>query len=185
MGKNQSLVLVKESATKILANEVVERHSLFQLQCFVLAKEPTIQGKLQQCLREIKARNQSLEALDLEIEEQKDKLEIIDLDISEMSGRKEDSTRQEKLKEIKRQASVLALRFITDEYTMPLGVFVTREATRKAVHNKPIEFASKELMFKYARHFIRKKFNADVDHLLNHSVLLRNIKTQSKLSQFV
>lgn len=91
----------------------------------------------------------------------------------------------EKLKEMKRQASVLALRFITDEYTMPLGVWCTREAARKAVNNKPIEFASKELMFKYARHFIRKKFNADVDYLLESSKLLKNIMQQKKLINFL
>ena len=91
----------------------------------------------------------------------------------------------EKLKEMKRQASVLALRFITDEYTMPLGVFVTREAARKAVNNKPIEFSSKKLMLTYAKHFIRKKFNADVEYFFNKSILLRSMKEQSKLAQFV
>jgi len=91
----------------------------------------------------------------------------------------------EKLKEIKRQASVLALRFITDEYTMPLGVFVTREATRKAVHNNPLEFASKELMFKYAAHLIKRKFNYNVGHLLSSSMLMRGIKQQTKLARFI
>ena len=90
----------------------------------------------------------------------------------------------EKLKEMKRQASVLALRFITDEYTMPLGVWVTREATRKSVNSKPIEFASKELMITYAKHLIRKKFNVNIEDILGHSLLLQNIKKQSKLTQF-
>ena len=91
----------------------------------------------------------------------------------------------EKLKEIKKQASVLALRFITDEYTMPLGVFVTREAARKAVKNKPIEFSSKELMLEYAKKLVKKKFNYNVDYLLNASRLLKNIKQQTKLEKFV
>jgi len=91
----------------------------------------------------------------------------------------------EKLNEMKRQAFVLALRFITDEYTMPLGVFVTREAARKAVNNKPIEFASKEFMFKYAAHLIRRRFNYNADYLLNASKLLKNIKHQAKLEKFL
>ncbi len=91
----------------------------------------------------------------------------------------------EKLNEMKRQASVLALRFITDEYTMPLGVFVTREAARKAVNNKSIEFASKELMIIYANHLVKKKFNTNLDYLLSHSILLHHMKEQSKLAQFV
>jgi len=91
----------------------------------------------------------------------------------------------EKLKAMKKQASVLALRFITDEYIMPLGVFVTREATRKAVKNKTIEFASKELMLEYARKLAKKRFNCNADHLLNASKLLSDIKHQAKLERFI
>ena len=91
----------------------------------------------------------------------------------------------EKLRELKRQASVLALRFITDEYTMPLGVWCTREAARKAVANKPIEFSSKELLINYAQSLVKKKFGYNVEYILKDSILLRNIKSQSKLSQFV
>ena len=91
----------------------------------------------------------------------------------------------EKLKEMKKQASVLALRFITDEYTMPLGVWCTREAARKAVNNKPIEFSSKELMLEYAGKLIKRNFNYNADYLLNASRLLKNMKQQTKLIKFV
>jgi DNA repair protein NreA len=91
----------------------------------------------------------------------------------------------EKLKEIKRQASVLALRFITDDYSMPLGVWVTREATRKAMDLKSIKFSSKELMIEYARKVVRKKFNYDLDFSLKNSLLLKNIKQQTKLVKFI
>ncbi len=91
----------------------------------------------------------------------------------------------EKLREMKRQASVLALRFITDEYTMPLGVWVTREATRKAMSSNPIEFSSKELMLEYARKLIKRRFSYNVDYLLNVSKVLKNIKQQTKLERFI
>ena len=91
----------------------------------------------------------------------------------------------EKLKQMKRQASALALRFITDEYSMPLGVWVTREATRKSMSSKPIEFSSRELVLEYARKFVKKRFNYDADHLLNASKLLKSVKEQKKLAQFV
>ncbi|MDP3765666.1 MAG: hypothetical protein Q8R04_04070 [Nanoarchaeota archaeon] len=91
----------------------------------------------------------------------------------------------EKLKEMKRQASVLALRFITDEYTMPLGVWCTREAARKAVANKPIEFSSKELMLEYAGKLIKRKFNYNAGYLLDSSRLLKNIKQQKKLEKYL
>ena len=90
----------------------------------------------------------------------------------------------DKLKQMKRQAQVLALRFITPEYTAPLGVWVTREAARKALQNKPLEFSSKELMLIYIKHLIKKKFNYNVETLLNKSLLLKNLRTQKKLTAF-
>lgn len=49
----------------------------------------------------------------------------------------------------------------------------------------PIEFSSKELMLEYARKLIKKKFNYNVDYLLNSSKLLRNFKQQAKLEKFI
>lgn len=86
MSTEISLKNVLTAAEIILKNEVVERHSLFQLQCFILAKEPTIQGKLQQCLREIKSRKKTLDALSLEIAEQKDGLILIDIETEEFNS---------------------------------------------------------------------------------------------------
>lgn len=89
----------------------------------------------------------------------------------------------EKLNELKKRGSVLALRFVTGEYYCPLGVWVVREATRKALISKPIHFDSKELMFTYTKHLIKKKFGYDVDKLLKESKLLKNMK-QRKLTAF-
>ncbi|MBW3014750.1 hypothetical protein KY335_05950, partial [Candidatus Woesearchaeota archaeon] len=90
----------------------------------------------------------------------------------------------EKLNSLKRQGSVLALRFITKEYAVPLGVWVVREATRRALESKPIHFASKELMLHYARLKIKKEFNFNLDLLLKESKLLKEIKEQKKLFDF-
>lgn len=79
----------------------------------------------------------------------------------------------EHMRSEKRQGSVLALRFITDEYVLPLGVWVTREATRNALSAKPITFASKELMLTYARQLARRKFGIDLNQILGKSWLLR------------
>lgn len=91
----------------------------------------------------------------------------------------------EKLKQIKRQASVLVLRFITGEYAVPLGVWVTREAARKALNNKPLIFSGKELMLKYAKALIQKKFGYNLDNTIKHSRLLNELNQQSKLINFV
>ena len=86
---------------------------------------------------------------------------------------------------MKKQGSVLALRFITGDYTLPLGVWITREAARKAMQSKPIEFSSKELMLEYAKKLAKKKFGFDLDGILKNSVLLRDMKQQSKLVKFL
>lgn len=68
----------------------------------------------------------------------------------------------EHLKQQKRQAAALVIRFITDEYTNPLGVWVCREATRKALAQQPLRFATEELLLHYvsAR---AKKFGVDFE----------------------
>ncbi len=91
----------------------------------------------------------------------------------------------EKMNSLGRQHSCLILRFITKEYNVPLGVWVTREASRKALQNKPIRFSSKGLMLKYAKELILRKFGFNIDSLLEKSVLLKNIKQQTKLSKFL
>mgnify|MGYP006289449785 FL=1 len=91
----------------------------------------------------------------------------------------------EKLKKMKRQSSVFALRFITGEYAVPLGVWVTREATRKTLKERPIEFASRELMLDYARKLVKKKFGYGLDNLLNKSILIKDMKSQLKLRAFL
>ena len=90
----------------------------------------------------------------------------------------------EQLNERRQQASVLALRFITDEYTTPLGVWVVREAVRKAVTRKPLAFASKELLLRYATDVIRIRFNFDLARILGQSRILRNQKQQRRLHEF-
>ena len=91
----------------------------------------------------------------------------------------------EKLKSMKRQATVLTLRFITDDYAVPLGVWVTREAARKALNSRPIKFNDKETMLNYAKALVKKKWGYDAQCLYNESVLLRNMKMQRKLIGFI
>ncbi len=90
----------------------------------------------------------------------------------------------EKLREKKRQAAVLVLRFITDDYAVPLGVWVTREAARKALNNKPIRFNDKETMIKYAKALAKKKWGYDADKLFRESFLLKEMRSQKKLLSY-
>ncbi len=91
----------------------------------------------------------------------------------------------EKLSELRRQGSCLCLRFITNEYWAPLGVWVCREGVRKSLKPKPLEFGSKELLLNYAKVFIKRKFNFDLEKIFKQSKLLKNLRTQRKLGEFV
>jgi len=86
----------------------------------------------------------------------------------------------EKMKELKRQASVLVFRFIDDSYLVPLGVWVTREASRIALKNPSISFADKSLSLKYASSFSLRKFNINLNNFIKKSKLL----TQKRLTDF-
>lgn len=90
----------------------------------------------------------------------------------------------EKMKQLKRQHSCLALRFITPEYNLPLGVWICREAARKSTESKPIFFSDEILLLQYARKFISNKFGFDLDLILNKSRLLKEKKQQPKLTTF-
>lgn len=82
----------------------------------------------------------------------------------------------EKFNEMKRQGQALLLRFITDEYYMPLGVWVVRQAVKNTMNSKPIEFGSPELMIQYAKKVASRKFGRDLSWLENKSLLLKERK---------
>ncbi len=88
----------------------------------------------------------------------------------------------EKLNQLRRKASVLALRFTTPEYTVPLGVWVCREATRKALAKQPLMFSGKEELIQYAT---RMCLQYKIDPiLLKQSKLLHEMNTQQRLDVF-
>lgn len=81
MEKTENELMTKlESKAEV---DVVARHSYFQLKYFVIGKEPTHQARLWQCLREIKARKESLHSINWEIEDSEDNLELLNIDIQE------------------------------------------------------------------------------------------------------
>lgn len=90
----------------------------------------------------------------------------------------------EKLKKLKLQGSVLALRFITAEDKYPLGAWVCREATRTSMNGGYIEFEDKKLAINYLESFVRKKFGQDISEILQVSKVLNEINTQKRISEF-
>ena len=88
------------------------------------------------------------------------------------------------LKNIRRQASILAIRFETPSYYAALGVWVVRESTKKTMDNKPLIFETKESMFKHLKKRIFSLFNYNIEHILKQSKLVNKLKTQTKLIDF-
>lgn len=76
-----------ETMNSLLENEVVQRHSYFQLKYFTIGKEPTLQAKMHRCLTEIKACKTTIDSILLEIEETKDKISLLELDIKEIHNK--------------------------------------------------------------------------------------------------
>lgn len=91
----------------------------------------------------------------------------------------------ESLEKIKKQASVLVLRFETPEYWAALGVWVVRSAARKTLEEKGMFFNNKEQMLEYAKNLILANLNYNIHELLKRSILLEKIKTQMKLLSFI
>jgi len=88
------------------------------------------------------------------------------------------------LEEIKRQASVLAIRLETPSYWAALGVWVVRESARKTMNSKGFKFESKEELFNSAKQIGIKKFKFDCSTIFEKSKLLKNLKTQTRLQDF-
>ncbi len=96
-----SIELVKSDIQKVLENEIVDRHSFFQLQHFVVNGEPTIQSRMWQCIRELKKRYDAIEFITLDIEETKDNIELLDLQVEILRiDEKNNSQRDDELSKI-------------------------------------------------------------------------------------
>lgn len=82
------------------------RHSYFQLKYFIVNKEPTVQAKLWQCLREMKARKETLEGMELERAETTDRIGLLGIEAARLlaeTPKEDDFAKQERVIK-KRQA---------------------------------------------------------------------------------
>lgn len=80
-------VKTSKELNELNLDNMVNRHSFFQLKYFLLGKEPTHQAKLWQCLRELDSRKESWEALLLEIDDVNDNLKLLKLQIERLESK--------------------------------------------------------------------------------------------------
>ena len=90
----------------------------------------------------------------------------------------------EKLLGREREAQALALRLITDAYSVPLGVWVVRQAVRNAMAARPITFDSEARLFAFVTQHARRHHGADVLEPLARSRLRDLRRTQPTLDRF-
>lgn len=93
----------KNEIEEVLKNEVCQRHSYFQLKYFIIGKEPTLQAKMWQCIRELKTRKESLDNILLQIEENNDNMELLRISLQKSYTSSSDSELDLKEKEIKKR----------------------------------------------------------------------------------
>jgi hypothetical protein len=82
---------------------------------------------------------------------------------------------------VKKRGRVIMFRFITDEYWAPLGVWVVREAARKAFKKEPRRFETKEELIKYSFIQALKEFKININPLIRGSKIIKEANTQRTL----
>jgi hypothetical protein len=128
----------KDEISKAIESAVPERHSFFQLRYFVIGKEPTTQAKMWQCLREIKARKESLESLSLEVEEQNDTLELLGLE-EEMLKLASFEGNNEEMKELKDKENRIKIKKIKRKKNSTISN-IAQLLSRKKYIEEELEF---------------------------------------------
>jgi len=87
----------------------------------------------------------------------------------------------EYLNNIKRQATVIAIRIETPSYWAALGVWVVRESVRKAIAKGAMKFRDLKETLESIIKIGKIKYNYDCENILKKSKLLNNVKTQTRL----
>ena len=100
MNKNE---IANQKIENIIKNEIVDRHSYFQLKNFLVGKEPTLQSKLWRCVREIKIRKDSIDSINLETEDVQDDIELIEIEKKQTKSENCDKVAEIKARKLNRR----------------------------------------------------------------------------------
>jgi len=133
---------LQDKIQNLMKNAVVDRHSYFQLKYFVIGKEPTTQAKLWRCIRELEARNKSLQAIELEIEDTNDDIELLHINVKQLTDVYKEETEEGKIHVRKQERNTKALveklsdlkakkRYIEEEATFFVQAFESLEKIEK------------------------------------------------------
>ena len=76
-----SVELIEKVQTILNKSDLPDRHTFFQLEKFVIGKEPTAQAQLWQIVREMQARLETVDSYRKQLEDAEDTLELFDIKI--------------------------------------------------------------------------------------------------------
>ena len=76
-----STELIEKVDEILKKNELPDRHTFFQIEKFIVGKEPTAQGQLWQIIRELQNRQETVDSYKRDLEDAEDNLELIDIKI--------------------------------------------------------------------------------------------------------
>ena len=159
-------------------NIVVNRHSDFQIEKFIIGKENTPSAQAWQCVRELKSRYDNLTNLEMEIENVLDDIEIKKIEIEE---EKEKNTRKTPflVRKLERSLNNLFINYnklienkknYLDECAKFLEIFDKIEN-----QNKILEWNDSEAQAQYFENKFRNEMN--LDFLLGHPVNKELVKS--------
>ncbi len=168
---------------KICNLPLKERHSYFQLQYFLIGKEPTIQSRLWRCVRELKSRKETLLSMEMEIEEINDDLEIIDISLKENNLKKTELSiiqerkleRQKKAKQIRLLEIQEKKKVVEEECVFLIKAFNKLEESEKIKPYDDMESQKQYWNEKLAQEFnLRRQLGLPPDLELIKTILALN-----------
>ena len=120
--------------------DLPDRHTFFQLEKFVIGKEPTAQSQLWQIVREMQARMETIDTFRHQLEQAEDSLEIFDIKIERENRllRRHSSSEGEDLDLFLRELEINIRKLQREKEALILS---SRKATRK------LKFVLEELAF--------------------------------------
>lgn len=65
--------------------EMPDRHTFFQIEKFIIGKEPTAQGQIWQIIRELQARRETVDSYKKDLSDAEDNLELFDIKVERMN----------------------------------------------------------------------------------------------------
>lgn len=169
---------------EICALKLKERHSYYQLQYFLIGKEPTTQSRLWRCVRELKQRKDSILNVSLEIDELQDDIELLKISLEELEKKEKNKKNEIEIRKINRRITSKELKinelkekqnFLEEESIFLIKAFKSLSIKEKIKPYDDLESQKEYWDAKLSQEFnLRKSLNLPMDIELLKTILAIN-----------